>query len=184
LTIDTFPTFDNSRSGAGRIRLLILGPVICVIALACFGCYSGQQPMTATASVILSGDQSGGQQPMTATASVILGGDRRHSDPFRLRSAAVNDDVLAVEVSYSGGCRNHELVLLAPRSFQTMSNSVQLEITLIHDANDDTCEAFLTDLLRFDLLPIKRLYQLTYSRDTGTVFLRLDGHSGPLVYRF
>jgi hypothetical protein len=165
LTVNAFQTFDNSRSGAGHMRLVTLGLVICVIALVCFGC-------------------SDGQLPMTAPASVVLGGDQRHSDPFLLRSASVNGDVLAVEVSYSGGCRNHEFVLRAPRSFQTMSNSVLLEITLIHDAHDDACEAFLTDQLRFDLLPIKRLYQQTYGRDTGTVFLRLNDHSGSLIYRF
>ena len=71
---------------------------------------------------------------------------------------------LAVEVSYSGGCRNHEFLLLAPHTFQVLSDSVLLEIALIHDANDDPCEAFLSEQLRLR-------YQETYDRDS-------------LVYRF
>ena len=127
---------------------------------------------------------SGGRQPMAALAPVVLGGDSRQTDAFQLGSAAVDGDVLAIEVSYAGGCRNHEFMLLAARSFQVLSGSVQLAIALIHDANEDPCEAYLTEQIRFDLDPIKLLFQRTYSRDTGTVYLRLDGHSGPLVYRF
>ena len=120
-----------------------------------------------------------------ALVPVVLGGDFRQSDAFQLNSAAVNNDVLTASVSYSGGCRNHDFVLLARHAFQvTIPDSVQLKITLIHNANDDPCEASLSELLHFDLRPIKRRYQQTYNRDTGTVYLRLDGHPGSLVYRF
>jgi len=127
---------------------------------------------------------AGGRQPMAALAPVVLGGDSRQTDAFQLGSAVVDGDVLAIEVSYAGGCRNHEFLLLAARSFQVLSDSVRLAITLIHNANGDPCEAFLTEQLRFDLDSVKRLYQETYRRDTGTVYLRLDGHTGPLVYQF
>ena len=119
-----------------------------------------------------------------AVIPVVLGGEVRQSDPFRLNSAAVNDDVLTLVVDYSGGCRDHEFTLTAPRSFQESAGSVQLAITLIHDANGDRCEANPTEQLRFDLSPIRRLYQETFPQDSGTVYLRLAGHSGPLVYRF
>lgn len=122
--------------------------------------------------------------PPRAVVPVVLGAELRQSDPFRLNSAAVKDDVLTLVVDYSGGCRDHEFTLTAPRSFQESAGSVQLAITLSHDANGDRCEANPTEQLRFDLRPIRRLYQQTYHQDSGTVFLRLDGHSGPLVYRF
>ena len=124
------------------------------------------------------------RQPMAALAPVVLGGGSRQTDAFQLESVAVDGHVLAVEVSYPGGCRNHEFLLQAPRSFHVRSEFVQLEVALIHNANGDPCEAFLTEQLRFDLRPIARLYRQTYHRDTGTVYLRLDGRSGPLVYRF
>ena len=74
------------------------------------------------------------QRPMIALAPVVLGGSQRLTDAFQLTSAAVKDGFLAVEVSYSGGCRNHEFLLLAPHTFQVLSDSVLLEIALIHDA--------------------------------------------------
>ena len=138
----------------------------------------------ACAIVLLACGCSGGQQPMAALAPVVLGRDSRQTGAFQLNSAVVDGDVLATEVSYAGGCRNHEFFLRAARSFQEVSDSVRLEVAVIHNANEDPCEAFLTERLRFDLHPIKRLYQRTYRQDTGTVYLRLDGHSGPLVYHF
>ncbi|MDE0449201.1 MAG: hypothetical protein OXH96_21240 [Spirochaetaceae bacterium] len=134
--------------------------------------------------VLLAIGCTGGRQPMPALAPVVLGEDTRQTDAFQLNAAAVDGDVLAIEVSYAGGCRNHEFLLRASRSFQVVSGSVRLEIALIHNANEDPCEAFLTEQFRFDLDPVKRLYRQTYSQETGTVYLRLDGHAGPLVYRF
>ena len=140
--------------------------------------------LIACAIVLFAVGCSGGQRPVAALAPVVLGLDSRQTDAFRLESAAVNGDVLAIEVSYAGGCRNHEFLLRASRSFQVVADSVRLEVALIHNANGDPCEAYLTEQIRFDLDPVKRLYQRVYRRDAGTVYLRLDGHSGPLVYHF
>ena len=64
-----------------------------------------------------------------------------------------------------------------------VAGSVQLAITLIHDAHGDTCEAYPSEQLRFDLRPIKRHYQETFNQDSGTVYLRLAGHPRSLIYR-
>lgn len=58
------------------------------------------------------------------------------SDPFTLNDAAVAEDVLAVSVSYAGGCRVHEFRLLTAGGFME-SDPVQLRIDIIHDANGD-----------------------------------------------
>lgn len=153
--------------------------LVAATALVAVGCSVGQRspaPKSAT---------PGDPLPPPPLIPVVLGGGEvRQSDPFRLNSAVVNGDVLTLVVDYSGGCRDHEFTLTAPRSFQESDGSVQLAITLIHDANGDRCEANPTEQLRFDLRPIERLYQESFTRDSGTVYLRLAGHSGPLVYRF
>ena len=132
-----------------------------------------------------SGCSSVNQVPTGALVPVVLNGDSRQTNALQINSAAVNNGVLTAAVSYSGGCRNHDFVLFAGHAFQvTISDSVQLKIALIHNANDDPCEASLSELFHFDLRPIKRRYQQTYNRDTGTVYLRLDGYPGSLVYRF
>ena len=82
---------------------------------------------------------------MAALAPVVLGRDSRQTGAFQLNSAVVDGDVLATEVSYAGGCRNHEFFLRAARSFQEVSDSVRLEVAVIHNANEDPCEAFLTE---------------------------------------
>ena len=48
---------------------------------------------------------------MAALAPVVLVGGTRQTDAFQLESVAVDGHVLAVEVSYPGGCRNHEFHL-------------------------------------------------------------------------
>ena len=74
-------------------------------------------------------------------------------DPFRLDSAYVDDDWLFMRVSYSGGCRDHELNLwkLPPNAL----NPPPVELALSHDANGDMCEAYITRWLVFSLVPIR-----------------------------
>ena len=110
----------------------------------------------------------------------------RQTDPFTLNAAAVSGHILAVSVSYSGGCRSHLFVLTAAESFRE-SSPVQLPMVLTHDANEDPCEAYPTRQLRFDLAPIRERYQGAYGQDSGTVLLLLhSAHAAdqPLVYRF
>jgi len=62
---------------------------------------------------------------------------------------------------------------------------VQLSTVLTHEANDDPCEAWLTQAYTFDLLIIKRRYRETFGPGAGTVVLQLDGvPDGHLVYEF
>ncbi|TSA36884.1 MAG: hypothetical protein D4R64_06580 [Porphyromonadaceae bacterium] len=74
-------------------------------------------------------------------------------DPFHLDSAYVDDDLLMMQVSYSGGCRNHELNLwkLPPNAL----NPPPIELALSHDANGDMCEAYITRWLIFSLVPLR-----------------------------
>ena len=158
---------------------LTLALVVTVLVLFAASCSRQRSPLAKSAT-------PGEPAPPRAVVPVVLGEEPRQKDPFRLDSAAVKDDLLTVEVSYSGGCRRHEFTLAAPRPFQmpALSSLVQLAMTLIHDANGDRCEGYPSEQLRFDLRPISRLYRETFNEDSGTVYLRLDGHSGPLVYRF
>lgn len=156
---------------------LTLKLLVAVLVLFAVGCPAQRPPVSKSAT-------PGAPVSPRAVVPVVLAGELRETDPFRLDSAAVKDDVLTVVVSYSGGCRNHEFALIAPRSFQVSAGSVQLAITLVHDANGDRCEAYPSEQLRFDLRPISRLYRESFNQDSGTVHLRLAGHSGPLVYRF
>ena len=139
-------------------------------------------PLIVVALTLLSCSSGPGAQHRSPPP-VVFGGIDRSTDAFELNAANVADNTLSVSVSYAGGCRNHEFMLLVSTTFQ-VSPAIQLEAALIHDADDDPCEAWLTEQLRFDLRPIKRRYQETDNRESGIVYLRLRGHAGPLVYQF
>lgn len=74
-------------------------------------------------------------------------------DPFRLDSAYIEEDWLMIKVSYSGGCKSHDLHLwkLPPNAL----NPPPVELALSHNANGDMCEAYLTRWLVFSLIPLR-----------------------------
>lgn len=110
--------------------------------------------------------------------------DRWGKDVFKLNEAAITGDTLAVEVSYSGGCRDHQFTLVTSGAFME-SDPVQLNVALAHNANDDPCEAWITEGYLFDLAPIKALYRKAYRQDSGVIVLQLkDAPAGALVYEF
>ena len=112
------------------------------------------------------------------------GRDRWGADPYELSAATIMGDTLTVTVSYGGGCETHRFTLVASNVFLE-SYPVQLGASLAHDANGDLCRAWLTEVLAFDLTPIKRMYQDAYRQDAGTIILRLEHAPEPsLVYEF
>ena len=88
------------------------------------------------------------------------------------KAPAIEDDTLAVTLSYSGGCEDHEFTLVASDAFAE-SYPVQLEVSLAHEANGDRCRAYLTETYGFDLTPIQTLYQEVYQAAAGTILLLL-----------
>ncbi len=103
------------------------------------------------------------------------------TDNYELSVAAIIRDTLAVTVSYSGGCADHLFALDASAAFLE-SHPVQLEVTLAHNANGDTCEAWLIQDYFFPLAPLKTRYQEEYQQDSGAIVLRLAGGPSDLVY--
>ena len=120
------------------------------------------------------------------TGTVFIGdaGNRFGTDEYDLNSATITDDTLNISVSYSGGCKDHQFTLVASDTFLE-SFPVQLHASIAHNANGDPCEAYPTDNYRFDLTPIKTMYQEAYRQEAGTIILRLkDAPDGELVYEF
>ena len=120
------------------------------------------------------------------TGTVFIGdaGDKFGTDAYTLNSATITDDTLNISVSYSGGCKDHQFTLVVSETFLE-SFPVQLHASIAHNANGDTCEAYPTDNYRFDLTPIKKMYQKAYQQEAGTLILRLkDAPDGELAYEF
>ena len=94
------------------------------------------------------------------------------SDPVTIQSAEVDGDSLELSVSFGGGCREHDFGLVTNGVFAE-SYPVQTWVKLAHDANGDMCRAMLARTLRFDLSPLKTLYNTSYRTTTGIMVIHV-----------
>jgi hypothetical protein len=97
------------------------------------------------------------------------------NDPVTISAATVRSDSLELSVQFGGGCRDHEFGLITNGVFAE-SYPVQTWVRLAHDANNDMCRALLSRTLRFDLSPLRRLYNSSYQTSTGIMVIHVaDG---------
>ena len=154
---------------------------ILAVLLAAAGCTEPRTPGGPTAvSVDTPAPVSPREGSVVVAGTVATSGD----DDYVLNHAAINGDTLSVSVSYAGGCEAHALTLVIAASF-TESSPVQLPAVLRHDANGDSCEAWLTVSYAFDLAIVRTRYRAAYGPGPGRVALQLDGVAADrLVYEF
>lgn len=92
-----------------------------------------------------------------------------NKDPLQFNSAVVDGDKLSINVSYSGGCRTHQIQPYALTSIEK-SNPARVSIMLSHHADNDVCEAYITKDYVFDLSALK-LYVINQYNITDKVVL-------------
>jgi hypothetical protein len=81
--------------------------------------------------------------------------DSLKTDPIQVADAGIDGDCLFLTLQYSGGCKEHEvdLALILPECGTPPLPPPTFEIR--HNANDDSCEAWLTKLYSFDISGIR-----------------------------
>ena len=125
--------------------------------------------------------------PAGPRAGAVVVSDAPHlhgRDAFVLNDGAIAGDTLSLNLSYAGGCARHEFTLVASESFLE-SDPVQLPTSLAHDANGDSCEAWLTQDYAFDLGLFRDRYRRAYGDGPGRIVLLLEGvPGGTLLYVF
>jgi hypothetical protein len=85
-------------------------------------------------------------------------------NPFSIESAKVVGDTLQLELSYGGGCKDHVFTAFwAPIFFEEEPPSTEILIT--HDARNDSCEAWISQKLTIDLMPLRKTFQSVDSLD-------------------
>jgi hypothetical protein len=82
-------------------------------------------------------------------------------DAFQIQDAVVSGHALQVTLSYGGGCRTHDVKLVAWGGWME-SNPVQVRLFISHEDFDDPCDAWITRVFTFDLIPMKLAYQGSY----------------------
>jgi hypothetical protein len=100
---------------------------------------------------------------------------------LRINSVKINENSLIADISYSGGCKDHEFALVISKYFNK-TYPVQVEVFISHNNNGDSCEAFLTEEIAFSLLPLRDLYRNAYS-DKGEIILMISNY-GETHYLF
>ncbi|MDD7942029.1 hypothetical protein PHK61_26790 [Actinomycetospora lutea] len=97
--------------------------------------------------------------------------DRPH-DAAYLQSMVVQDDLLALEVSYPGGCAQHHFDVEV-RAWAPREDHVDVELGLLHDAGGDRCKALVTERLTFSLRPLLEEASEARAACGGRALLRL-----------
>lgn len=101
------------------------------------------------------------------------------ADPVNIDSVYIKGDILFIRVQYSGGCQDHIFKLIIPRAIEK-TNPPSVTILLSHDSNDDTCEAWLTRDLKFNLQEYK--YYLRSSYGSNTAILKFYNSELSVLY--
>jgi hypothetical protein len=102
--------------------------------------------------------------------------DSLANDPVHLHEVAVDGDCLYLKLSFSGGCRNHEIEL-ARIHFDSQDETEIPLLEIRHNANGDMCEAWLTQEIQFDLTVLNEegitQFQLKALLTSGETFSKI-----------
>ncbi|MFT4980028.1 MAG: hypothetical protein ACI8S6_005940 [Myxococcota bacterium] len=71
-------------------------------------------------------------------------------DSVDVSELSIEGDTLSLTASFGGGCEDHEFRLCWNGAVD-LSDPAQISVALIHDGNGDSCEAYLSEELSFDL---------------------------------
>ena len=165
----------------------VIGVALGLIIFLAIGCQLTWDPTAGKlddTDVSVSPDDVGPDEIKTGLVVITDRIEEWGVDEYVLNSATITDDMLVLNVSYGGGCEKHQFTLISSGVFLE-SFPVQLRVSVAHNANNDPCEAWLTDDYHFDLTAIRILYQEAYQQEAGTIILLLEGApNGQLVYKF
>jgi hypothetical protein len=103
-------------------------------------------------------------------------------DPFIFNDVKLKCNYLILNVSYSGGCEEHVFKLIATTFME--SYPIQVNVVLSHVDNDDTCEAWITEEMMFNLLPLKNAYKDQYNEKSGKIILNLENWEESITFKF
>lgn len=104
-------------------------------------------------------------------------------DGWTLNQATLVDGALEFEIAYGGGCRTHELWLLAVDDFHVLPTAgptptVTVPLFLAHDAHNDLCEAWITRTESFGLDPLRAAFRDRFGTTPGRIILRVPEGQG------
>jgi len=97
----------------------------------------------------------------------------RSSSDIQILSTSVTDSILSINVSYSGGCKDHDFKLIGSKILQKSMPPIR-GIFLVHNSNADDCRELIEQELKFNISDFKYV--------GGEVMLKLDGYKPKIKY--
>lgn len=111
-------------------------------------------------------------------ASSTVGTFPEKNDPMNIQSAKIEGNNLILEVSYGGGCEEHDFSLVGSQMISKSLPPIR-SVKLIHDAHGDKCKALIMKTLTFDIS------NMAYKQEKGSeIMLKIDGLKENLKYTF
>lgn len=99
--------------------------------------------------------EQSGCSPIVKIQSVDISSvyTRLPDDPFTINDVKIDGDCLQISLSFSGGCAAHEFIM----TYQELPKSGEYsgKLTLGHNSHGDSCEAYITQIVSFDLTPLQ-----------------------------
>lgn len=103
-------------------------------------------------------------------------------DPVSINNVKLVENNLFMNISYGGGCEEHEFTLIATTFME--SEPVQVNIILSHEDNDDPCDMWINENHSYNLLPLKKSWQLSYQAKSGSIVMNIEGWNESIIYQF
>ncbi len=117
--------------------------------LACLSTWSCDQEQVIPSINDGQGWEINADQYVTATTQST-------GDPFLIRKVVLADSLLKITVQYAGGCEKHDFKLVWDGQIDYSTMPAQVTFALIHDGNNDGCDALPTEELVFDLFEVMK----------------------------
>lgn len=119
-------------------------------------------------------------QPINTNVQVtaVLGETKISSDQISITSIKIEGNKMLIDVSYSGGCENHEFQVIGSTMISKSLPPIRA-FQLIHNANGDKCKKLVMQTLEVDIKA------LAYKQEAGSkIFLSLEGWKEKIEYTF
>ena len=76
-------------------------------------------------------------------------------DTFEISNIIINNNCLEITAQYSGGCKEHIFYGIKTESICGTPPVSQINIMIDHNSNKDMCEAYATEVKKFDLITLQ-----------------------------
>lgn len=117
-------------------------------------------------------------KPGEMKITAIIGEKSKTSDPFTISSVSVDGNTMTIEVTYSGGCKDHSFQMTGSSMIAKSLPPIRT-IQLTHASGGDECKKMIIQQIKVDVSA------LAYKQESGSeIFLTLEGWKEKIKYTF